>query len=154
MSNDTTIIQYCRESICAGDDAGCGIYRLDIPLSTQLSGFIQILCRGGYGNTWPIPTHYSNTYWMIQSNIGSLAYLIYDDDEVEYIEYPRYRPTQTVGELGIRDVYACRPIPYFGKIMHDNYREAVSKLRQASELLEPIQYPLTPNMTKCQPFGP
>ena len=140
------IIEFSRESLCAGDDIYAGIYKIDISETTSLSDLIQILCKGGYGNTWPIPTHYHNSYWMIQSNIGSLAYLIYEFDTTEHIEFPYYSPDKTIAELDIHAVYACRPLPYWPQISKKNYHEVLDRLRRASQRLKPLAFPESPGM--------
>ena len=142
------IIEFSRESLCAGDDIWAGIYKIDIPETTSLCDLIQILCKGGYGNSWPIPTRYHNSYWMIQSNIGSLAYLIYEFDTTEHIEFPNYSPDKTIAELNIHAVYACRPLPYWPQISRKNYHEVVSKLKWASQQLKPFEFPEKQNMTR------
>ena len=141
-------IEFSRESLCAGDDIYNGIYTLEIPGEMSLCDFIQILCKGGHGNDWPIPTHYHDSYWMIQSNIGTLAYLIYEFDNTEHIEYPYHNPNKTIAELDIHAVYACRPLPYWPQISRKNYHEVLTKLKWASEQLKPFVFPQSSDMTK------
>ena len=121
------LIQYSRESICMGDDAGAAIYELDIPPQTSLKQLIEILSHGGYGNTWPVPCHYNECYWLIHTNIGPVAIIICDHLEKLHVEFHKFHPDRTIQEMGRHAVYVCRPVPHWWKPIEQNNYKAFSK---------------------------
>ena len=65
------IIKFNRRSICMGDDAMNGIFKIDMPDDATVTDLVDVALHGGYGNTWPIP--WSSYPWLVYSNIGVLA---------------------------------------------------------------------------------
>lgn len=148
------LIQYSRESICMGDDAGAGIYELDIPPQTSLKQLIEILSHGGYGNTWPVPCHYNECYWLIHTNIGPIAIVICDHLEKLHVEFQKYHPDRTIQEIGLHAVYACRPVTHWWKtIEQNNYKAVLESIIKAGQKLELLNYPLTYRMTHIDPVA-
>ena len=78
------IIQYCRSSLCMGDDVYRGIYKLETPDNATLGDLINILLHGGNGNDWPIPQT-SGIGWTIYSDIGKLADVSADKKRIDYL---------------------------------------------------------------------
>ena len=76
-------ITFGRKSVCMGDDAGNGKYTIEMPDASTLGDLMEVLLHGGNGNEWPIPYTGANSFWIIKSNIGTLAD-IYTDEEGEW----------------------------------------------------------------------
>ncbi len=120
-----------------GDDAGAGNYELDIPPQTTLKQLVDILCHGGYGNTWPVPYHYNDCYWLIHTNIGAIAIIICDHSDKVHFEYMQIDPDITVPDAGIHSVYACRPIDHWWKaIVQNNYKMVLQSITDAAPKLK------------------
>lgn len=64
-------VKYNRRSICMGDDAGNGIYKIEMPQDATVGDLVGVALHGGNGNTWPIPS--TDYCWLVYSNIGGLA---------------------------------------------------------------------------------
>lgn len=142
------IIQYSRESICMGDDAGAGIYNLDVPEQTSIKQLIDILFYGGYGNTWPVPFGYKDGYWLIHTNIGAIAIVICDHSGKSHFEFQKCPPDMTIQAAAIHSVYACRPLNDWWKtIEQNNYKTVLQSIANAAQRLEPLAFPLNWRMT-------
>lgn len=90
-------ILYCRNSLCAGDDANRSIYTLILPNDTTIDDLIYAMRHKGCGNEWPMPSG----NWIIRSNIGDLAKI----EEEGKIEYLLMDSTSLVMKSGIEWVY-------------------------------------------------
>ena len=76
-------IKYRRRSLCMGDDAKNGIYKLSMPDDSTIADLMHVLMKGGNGNDWPIPQT-SGDGWDIHSNIGKIAFISADKECIEY----------------------------------------------------------------------
>ena len=93
-------LTFHRQSVCMGDDAGNGVYTLEMPDGATLGDLLHVLLYGGYGNDWPIPYTGANSVWLIDSNIGVLAKIYTDADgewHIESLVYPETTPLRTLG---------------------------------------------------------
>ena len=102
----TIKISFRRESICMGDDAGNGEWIMEMPEDASLKDLIHAVLYGGYGNGWPIPSMGEDTYWEIQSNVGTLAYLSGDKKRFCYPTFPLRTPLR---DTGITSVFGAHP---------------------------------------------
>ena len=66
------VIRYNRRSLCMGDDAGNGIYDIEMPYDATLKDLVGVLLQGGNGNDWPVPQT-SSIGWVLFSNVGKIA---------------------------------------------------------------------------------
>ena len=87
-----------------GDDVYNGIYKITLPDNATLKDLINVLLKGGCGNTWPIP-QMSDIGWDIYTDIGKIAFVSADKTEITYLENDCNTPLTS---LGITWVYAGR----------------------------------------------
>lgn len=102
-------ISFKRQSVCMGDDAGNGIYRIEMPDSAVLGDLMEVVLNGGNGNSWPIPYTGANSHWIIRSNIGNLANIYTDEKGDWHIRYLGFAREKPLTELGISSVFGDRP---------------------------------------------
>ncbi len=76
-------IKYCRASLCMGDDAYNGVYKIRMPDDATLGDLIDTLLKGGRGNDWPVPQT-SVIGWTIYSDIGMLADVSADKKRTDF----------------------------------------------------------------------
>ena len=97
------IIPYNRRSLCMADDINCGVYNIQMPDNATLGDLIDVLLRGGNGNGRPVPQT-SGTGWAVYSDIGKLADVSADKEQIDYTVPDGSR----LSELRIAWVYAER----------------------------------------------
>ena len=102
-------LTFHRESVCMGDDAGNGIYTVEMPDEASLGDLINVIRHGGCGNGWPIPYTGANSSWVITSNIGSLADIYTDKDGEWHVHYHSYAEETPLQGLGIKWTFGGRP---------------------------------------------
>jgi len=102
------VLSYSRESVCLGDDAGSGEYRIELPDTAVLGDLIHVIMHGGSGNEWPIPYTGANSFWVIRADHGNLADIFTDGEGDWNIRYLSYSETTPLKPLGLTRVFAAR----------------------------------------------
>lgn len=94
-----------RHSVCMGDDANNGKYRVKMPETSTLADLIHVIMKGGCGNTWPIPYTGGDSKWIVRSNIGDLAKVFTDHEGEWHVEYCEFSENTPLSKLGIEWVF-------------------------------------------------
>ena len=95
-------IRFGRRSVCMGDDVNNGIYTIEMPDEATLGDLMSVVLHGGNGNTWPVPN--TSTCWNVYSNIGRIADIIPEKDQIDYAGRDKSDP---LSSLGIEWIYGC-----------------------------------------------
>ena len=99
-------IKYGRRSVCMGDDVYNGIYTIEMPDEAVLGDLMRVILHGGNGNTWPVPS--TSGCWNIYSNIGKIADIIPDREQIDYINRDE---NELLSSLGIKWIYCGHEEP-------------------------------------------
>lgn len=80
---ESVIINYNRMPVCMGDDVYNGIYEIKMPREATVDDSMNIVKSGGNGNDWPVT---SGSEWDIYSNIGRIARISPQTEEISYYD--------------------------------------------------------------------
>lgn len=100
-----TDIIYCRDSLCMGDDAMRADYTISLSNDATLGDLMDAVLNGGHGNDWRVPMTSSDTYWIVESNIGHVADVMSDGRKLWKVEYITANADIPLSGLGITSVY-------------------------------------------------
>ncbi len=102
-------ITFKRVSVSMGDDAGNGEYNIEMPADATAGDLLNVLLYGGCGNGRPIPYTGANRWWVINSNVGVLAYIYTDAGGEWHIKPVKCEQNTPLEDLGIKWVFGGRP---------------------------------------------
>ena len=105
-------ITFHRESVCMGDDAMNGEYRIEMPDDALLRDLMHVILRGSNGNDWPLPYTGADSHWIIESNIGNLAHIYTDSEGEWHTKYLDIAEDARLDELGIASVFGRRTVKF------------------------------------------
>ncbi len=127
-------LTFRRESVCMGDDANNGKYTIELPDTAALGDLMNVILHGGNGNDWPIPYTGANSFWVIKSNIGSLADIYTDTEGDWHIAYLTGTENTPLKSLGITWTFGDRGLdPAEDRSVYHGYEAAYMTGKEIKE---------------------